>query len=381
MSSAMRPPSQFLVHLALFCGQAVNGGGSVVAKLGFPTVNPVAFAFFRELCAAPILLALARYHDGPLRLDLRNLAPSLALGTFSMFLGQFLYTVGLKISSPVLGAAWQPSQPIITLAFAVMLGWEALTVPKILGMLCTLVGGVGMTFMDPGANAGAGSFLEDVVSNLIFFVNCLSTAVFVLTMRSISARIPAFSAVALLYLGVTLTLFLVTLLVNACPPVQRFFCSDCSGGVWTFPGGTLLALAYWVIGPSVFSYLCLSFGTRYARNPSHCLMYSTVQPVVSGLLVALLIAMGWNERHPGVALKQLTLGQLVGAGFVMVGIACVAAGAHQQGDAATAGADPARATLDAADTIAGHFPDCGALVHAEVGIGHLATGQGERGGI
>lgn len=339
----MEPPPQLLVHLALFCGQAVNGGGSVVAKLGLPTVNPLTFAFFREVCASPLLLALARLHDGPLTLGGRSVVWLLALGTCSLFCNQVLYIVGLKLSNPVLGAAWQPSQPIFTLALARLLGWEALNAWKVLGMLCTLAGGAGMTFLGPnadGAIAGTGSMLHDIISNTLFFGNCLANAVFVLTMRRITIQIPPFTGLALVYSGVTLMLVLFALLVSKLPSVQLFFCPDCTSDFWTFPSGAILALAYWVLGLSVLAYLCLTFGTRHAREPSHCLMYSSLQPVVAGFFAALLIASGWNKRHPDKSLEWLTQGQLLGAALVVLGIAFLAMGTRKQGRDSQPGVQP-----------------------------------------
>lgn len=321
----MAPP-QALVHLALLSGQAINGGASIVAKVGFPSVNPVMFALMRELCAAPLLTALAWVRHGTLKINVRASWFPLVLASGSLFGAQLLWTAGLKLSNPVIGSAWQPTQPIFVLGIAAAIGWEAVTVPKLLGVLCALAGGATMTFCGPqdGSSFAGGATKEQVIGNLMFFLNCLSTALFVLVMRHLTRHHFPLVALALVYWGAALLIGACALIVGSSPELQLFFCPDCTNSFWTFPSGAFGALAYWVLGSSVLSYLCLTFGTRFAAEPTHCLMYTAIQPVVAGLIEMTLILVGWGAKHPAVKLVWPTTGQLFGACFIIAGIACIA---------------------------------------------------------
>ena len=82
------------------------------------------FALLREALAAP-LLATAAYITT--RTTLTDVAPySRLFGECGalIFGNQVLFVVGLKLSNPVAGAIWQPSQPIFTAALASFIGAE-----------------------------------------------------------------------------------------------------------------------------------------------------------------------------------------------------------------------------------------------------------------
>ena len=57
--SAESAPSPRLVHSALLIAQIFFGVGSVVGSLGLPSMNPLAFALYREITASVILLFAA----------------------------------------------------------------------------------------------------------------------------------------------------------------------------------------------------------------------------------------------------------------------------------------------------------------------------------
>ena len=55
-------------------------------------------------------------------------------------MGQFLFLVGLKMSSAVTASVWQPSQPIWTLLFAILMGRETANRYKVGGVLLAFLG-------------------------------------------------------------------------------------------------------------------------------------------------------------------------------------------------------------------------------------------------
>lgn len=319
--------SQLYVHLALVLGQAINGGGSIVARMGLPKANPVLFALMRESFAAPLLVMLAVAVDGRASLHAtlwtrRDIAV-LFLASVALFSNQIAYIAGLKLTNPVVGSAWQPSQPVFVLGIAVLLRWEACSALKLLGVLCALLGGGVMTLSTLGDSSLSGG--HDLVGNLLFFYNCVGTAVYVLSMRVVTRRMPPYSGLAVTYVGATAGMVLTALVVSGTRGLPEFFCPDCDIGFWEFPLGASYALTYWVLGNSVAGYLCLTFGARHARDSTHCLAYTALQPVVAGLLQAALVLGGWNEAHPdGPSMDLPRLAQVAGACIIVAGVASVA---------------------------------------------------------
>mmetsp|Transcript_11576 Transcript_11576/g.33347 ORF Transcript_11576/g.33347 Transcript_11576/m.33347 type:complete len:391 (-) Transcript_11576:77-1249(-) len=319
----VRVPSQIVVHVALLLGQAINGGGAVVAKMGLPMINPIFFALLRETLATPILAILARAVDGPVvvaRQDLRVLAfASLALCS-----NQIGYITGLKMANPVVGSAWQPSQPVFVLAMAVALGWETCSLPKFGGVLCCMFGGATMTLA--GAKHTSGSGGNEVLGNIMFFFNCAMTAVFVLTMRVATRRVPPNTALAIVYAMASAIICVFASGVSLSESARTLFCHDCEG-FWIVPSGAVFALAYWVLGTSVLAYSCLAFGTKHAKEATHCLAYTAVQPVSAAILQSLLVATGWNKWHLQNPMQLPGRLQILGGCLVMMGVFMVASDA------------------------------------------------------
>ena len=70
----------------------------------------------------------------------------LALG-FMIFGNQAFVILGVKLAGPVACSIWQPSQPIITSAICMMMGWEAFHVKRMGGIVLAFVGCVLMVVL------------------------------------------------------------------------------------------------------------------------------------------------------------------------------------------------------------------------------------------
>lgn len=128
-SVGQEPPTA-QVHAALVLGQIFFGLGSVVAALGLPSCNPLAFALVREAIAGMLLLSADYWFHHRKQRDSSCRSPVLRNPTRFILLGLVIYgnqaggIVGIKLAGPVAAAVWQPSQPILTAAISISLGWE-----------------------------------------------------------------------------------------------------------------------------------------------------------------------------------------------------------------------------------------------------------------
>jgi drug/metabolite transporter (DMT)-like permease len=111
--------------------QVLFGLGSVIAALGLPACNPFAFCLYREVAAGMILWLASRiFVDSDANKKKFQKSKTfnrnwqrrwmlLLLGG-AVFGNQAGFILGIKLAGPVAAAVWQPSQPIITTAIAML---------------------------------------------------------------------------------------------------------------------------------------------------------------------------------------------------------------------------------------------------------------------
>jgi len=312
-------PNQALVHGVLMMGQVVNGAAVVIGKLGLHEGNPILFALVRESLACPIFFGLAYFvelRENTVPLTRTHIFWAIAAGT-CLFTNQLFYVTGVKLANSVLGAAWQPSQPIFVMLICMVLGWEVCTLPKLGGVLFALLGGAVMILGEDRASDGNSALL----GNIMFFLNCLGTACYVIVSRILVQELPPFTVVAMCYFVATIGIVVALLVVNSQPVLVGFICP---GGceLWTIPSGMIFALCIWVLGPSIFCYSCLVWGTKNAKETTYCLAYTALQPLTSFVLSVVLILMGWNNAHPDNQISKPGWNGL-GAFGVLIGVALV----------------------------------------------------------
>ena len=92
--------------------------------------------------------------------------------------------MGIKLSNAVVASAWQPTQPIFTVAISILVGYERFTWPKLGGIALATVGAAFMVFYHQTITAGSNEF----VGNILFFLNCLGTALYVIWSRPLLKR-------------------------------------------------------------------------------------------------------------------------------------------------------------------------------------------------
>eukprot|EP00471_Norrisiella_sphaerica_P000535 CAMPEP_0184480942 /NCGR_PEP_ID=MMETSP0113_2-20130426/2477_1 /TAXON_ID=91329 /ORGANISM="Norrisiella sphaerica, Strain BC52" /LENGTH=385 /DNA_ID=CAMNT_0026859765 /DNA_START=139 /DNA_END=1296 /DNA_ORIENTATION=+ len=308
---AYQPPV-WKIHLSLILAQVIFGGGAVVGKLGIDKFNPILFAFIREGSAGPILCVCAYLKDRVLP-DPKHIWWFLWTGLF-IFSNQLCFIVGIKLSNPVVGSAWQPSQAVMVTAIAIGIGRERATLFKILGILLAFGGACFIVFY--GAKMQAGS--AELAGNILYFFNCLGTALYIICAQPIMKTYPAMSVTGWSYIVASLMMMVACLVGNSVHPIYDFICDDCPpGSKWHVPMNAVFALLYWILLTSVGAYLLMTWGSKYA-DASLVLSYSPLQPATSAIMSAILIAAGFKGKleEPGLNILGV-IGIFIGLGFVV----------------------------------------------------------------
>jgi drug/metabolite transporter (DMT)-like permease len=313
--------------------QFLFGSGSVVGKLGVGSFNPVWFAFLRAAIATPPLVAMARC-GRPSRDDVAGArallgdSPLFALSGLFLSCSQLFFIVGDKLSSPLIGSAWQPSQPIMVMVLAVALGWERASVRKVAGLLCALVGGAWMIIYGHSVKGNA-------EGHMFFALNCLGTACFVVLGKVLLERWSASTVVGASYVFATVYLLVAQIVVAGSDEAQEFLCparvpqanADApapgraparapSCGAWEVPSGSVVPLLYWSLVLSFACDLMMTWCNKHIAA-SHVLMYTSVQPIASALTVVLVNALDDRSRLEGPGRSMLgCLGVFLGLALV-----------------------------------------------------------------
>mmetsp|Transcript_41490 Transcript_41490/g.66710 ORF Transcript_41490/g.66710 Transcript_41490/m.66710 type:complete len:330 (-) Transcript_41490:621-1610(-) len=261
--SIRNSPSPLLVHGALILAQIIFGSGSVVGKLGIDKFNPVLFALIRDGAAAPILVTMALVMDGNMPKKI-HFPRFLVTGLF-IFLSQLLFLIGLKLSNAVLGSAWQPSQSIMVTAIAIALRMEKANILKIMGIFVAFGGAMFMVLFDAHYDSGK----SEIAGNILFFFNCMSTALYVIYAKPLYKHYSPISVTAYSYLSASVLMGIATVSMNHIDGVYDFVCDDCPpGSKWKVPANAWYALVYWVLFSSVATYALLTWGNKYAGATS-----------------------------------------------------------------------------------------------------------------
>ncbi len=315
LSSDAATPNKFFVYSALISAQVIFGISAVVGTIGLPSFHPLTFAIVRESNATIILLLTAHIvsvvagrkgglFSGSLTKDWKLILIS-GLG---IFMSQAFYIVGIKLSSAVAASVWQPSQPIITAAVCMVLGWEPFNLHRVLGILVAFLGCSIMVLGGGAATGeslgGGGAEISNAFSSLMgqvcFLVNCCGLTLYVLTSKRVIAtgRYESVTVTAWSYLTATFMMGILALLTSLSETISFFLCSDCEDGVWNVPSSAIPALAWYILMTSSTAYGLITWANKYASG-TLVIGYTVLQPMASALLIQLLVSFGLYESCSG----------------------------------------------------------------------------------
>jgi len=362
-------PPLCLVHLVLAGAQIGFGGGAILGKFGLRGTNPVLFALLREGVAGPVLWAAAGWRTRVALPPAADVPRLLAAGA-ALFVNQLFFILGLKVSDPVSGSAWQPTQPIFTMAIAVCCGYERATWRRTFGTVLAVSGAVFMVV------CGAGGIAADKATawagQLLFFFKCMGTSSYVVLTKDLVARHSPLSVTAWSYMVGSSMLLVVACCFNSVPALLGFVCDDpdreardaCVDNAWRIPITAVGPLCYWIAVSSVFAYAAMTWANRYVRS-SVVSVYTVLQPATSALVsYALLVVRGpaWGAKYD---LHKPGLQDLGLVGIVLGLVVVLGAPAAPQSGAAACAVSPAAAPGGGPGAAAG--AGCGAGAGGEGG--------------
>ncbi len=154
-------PLPFLAVIAAIVSSTIGGSAVVATRLAVPESNALTVTFLRFLGASIAMLAFTLPRQR-IRIDLRDMPPIVLLGLVQFALFAWFFSAALQYVPAARGALVLSTQPLLTLALAVLLKRERYTWAKAAGGVIALLGvafALGDRVAVPGADATRGDLL------------------------------------------------------------------------------------------------------------------------------------------------------------------------------------------------------------------------------
>ncbi|KAK8802014.1 hypothetical protein WA158_006409 [Blastocystis sp. Blastoise] len=257
-------PPLWLVHVACACVQLAFGLGTVVGKSALAAMPALIFAFYRELFAGIILMAICLIKRLPLPKG-KDWFRFMLTGLF-LYGNQCLVTVGLSYSPAHVNAIWQPSQPIFTVAIAIMIKYEKATVKKLVGVAFATAGALVITILSTTSSVDSKNL---IIASICYFFNCLSTSLYVIASKPLVKKYNPIVVTSVSYIFGTILMMITAVCMFAGQSDK-----------WGIPADGIWQLCYWVLISSVLAYLLMTWANKFVDS-SVVSAYTTFQPITS----------------------------------------------------------------------------------------------------
>ncbi|XP_047153253.1 WAT1-related protein At4g19185-like isoform X1 [Vigna umbellata] len=321
-------------HMGMTLSQAFYGGYHVITKVALNVgVNQLVFCFYRDLLAFTILAPLAFFLERRTRppLTKKLLMSFFILGLTGVFGNQLLFLIGLSYTNPTYAAAVQPTIPVFTFLFTLMMGIEKLNLltyegwAKAGGTLLCVSGAIFMVFYRGPAVIGdnetnqvtqikpsgrgqpepsvwlINSYLDIGLDNfqlgVVFLIgNCICMAAYLALQAPLLKKYPSNLSVTAYSFA-----FGVALLV-----IASFFMVNESTD-WILTQSEILAVAYAGTIASALNYGIISWSTKIL-GPALVSLYNPLQPAFSAFLSQIFLG------------TPIYLGSILGGSFIIAGL-------------------------------------------------------------
>jgi len=274
------------VHAALAGAQVGFSLFPILGKLGLAGIPPLLFAFLR-VSAAAVLLDLLRRAQGSESIRRADRRPLFLYGLLGVSFNQVLFILGLFYTTAINTTILTATIPVFTLAAAVALGRERLTLRPALGIALAGAGALALLHAQR-FDWSSDSFRGDV----LLLANCTSYSLYLVLSRPILAhyRVVTFTAAVFRYGAILIALV-------ALPEILRFHPSSVPAAAWFCLAGVVLFC-------TVIPYLLNSWALA-RTHASRVAFYVFLQPLLSTILAVSILGESLTGRTVAAAVLIL----------------------------------------------------------------------------
>jgi drug/metabolite transporter (DMT)-like permease len=265
-------------HISLFIAQVIYALNYSIAKDLMPVhLKPLTLVLLRitGACVLFWILSLFTKHEKVEKSDLKKL---MLLALFGVVLNQLFFIFGLSITYPINSAIIMISNPIVVIAFTIIVLKERFTIYKFTGLLLGVLGALTLLLFNGNFVLGSKTLLGD----LFTLINSISWAVFVVMAKPYMQK----------YQTVTVMkwIFLFGFIMVAPLATNDFLNTNWN----SFSSSVWASISFVVIATTFFAYLLNTIGLK-ELSPSVVSMYIYFQPFLATLFAILL---GKDEITP-----------------------------------------------------------------------------------
>jgi drug/metabolite transporter (DMT)-like permease len=277
-ASAVRWTTQVGPHLALIVVQLLFGTWPIVGKIVLRSLPSTGLVAFRVVGGAIALVFMQQFRkkSGPVsKADLGWLALCSLLG---VALNQLFFVKGLSLTTVINATLLGTTIPIFALLVGAVLGLDALSWRKVIGI--TIAGGGVVYLIDPFR---ADFSRATTIGNLLIIANSLAYGAYIALSKDLVRRHGALTVITWLFvMGCVFTVPLGAGTLAETPML---------GWGWE----VWIALLYIILVPTVGAYYLNAWALARVE-PSTVAVYIYLQPLIAFALAPFILGEAWNER-------------------------------------------------------------------------------------
>ncbi len=265
-------------HLALFTAQVIYALNYSIAKDLMPNYLKPDVLVFLRVTGACFLFWILSFFIPAEKIEKTDLKKMIVLACFGVVLNQLFFIYGLSVTYPINSAIIMISNPIVVIAFTLIVWKERFTIYKFTGLLLGVIGALTLLLFKGNFVLGSDTLLGDLYT----LINSISWAVFIVMVKPYMKKYQTITVMKWIFL---FGFIIVTPI--ALPDVLTTDWLNFTSGIWG-------AISFVVIGTTFFAYLLNTYGLK-ELSPSVVSMYIYFQPFLATLFA---IMMGKDVLTP-----------------------------------------------------------------------------------
>lgn len=279
MSEDQKTPAQGIApHLALIGVQVMFGTWPIVGKVVLRAISSTGLVALR-VAGGAIALTLLRGQLGKLRrLPGRDLAWLVFISLLGVVWNQLLYVKGLSLTTAINATLLSTTIPVCTLVISVALGYDRLSIRRVLGIALAAAGVVYL--VDPLRGDFSG---QTLIGNLLIVANSLCYGAYIALSKDLFKRYGALNVITWIFVIAALLVVPIGLFDLGSARIETV-----SPVVWA-------AVIYTILIPTVAAYYLNAWALARVA-PSTVAAYIYLQPLIAFGLAPLVLGERWSVR-------------------------------------------------------------------------------------
>ncbi|HEV7842115.1 MAG TPA: DMT family transporter [Pyrinomonadaceae bacterium] len=264
-------------HLALISVQLMFGTWPIFGKIALRVLPSTGLVAFRVGGASLAFIILQRLIGRAQKISRGDYARLALYALLGVVLNQFLFVKGLSLTTVTNATLLGTTIPVFTLIVGLSLGYDHLTLRKLLGIGLATAGVIYLLYPERNFTS------DSAFGNLLIILNSSSYGAYLAISKDMLRRYGALTVITWIFIfGAIFTLPIGGYAIAGAP------LSEAGVGLW-------LAVLYIILVPTVGCYYLNAWALARVE-PSTVAVYIYLQPLIAFALAPLILNEKWNPR-------------------------------------------------------------------------------------